>query len=105
MEDLVRYLDDLSSQLTAEQCGRLKKGSTILPTFYRPATVDVVNIQEKGATIRVTYFPEPHPTLEARLGGWVEQGLIVCGCKAPKVIQTLSMSRGDRTTEYDISWR
>jgi hypothetical protein len=82
----------------------IKKGATVMPTFYRPASIEVADVQAKSATLHIVEFPEPHPAVEARIGGWMEQGLVVCGCKNVAVKSGRLMSRGDAISEFFVSW-
>jgi hypothetical protein len=82
----------------------VKKAATILPTFYKPSLLDVADLKDKSVTVRITLFPEPHPLLDARIGGWMEQGLLICGARHVKVLPGRLMTKGDPLSEYHISW-
>lgn len=82
----------------------LKKGATAMAMLYRPSEIAVVNVEEKRATLRITRFPEPHPAIDHRFGGFVEQSLVICGCKNPTVTPGLLMTKGDRCSEFHITW-
>jgi hypothetical protein len=82
----------------------LKKGATAMAQLYRPTEIGVVDLQEKRATLRITQFPEPHPALDARFGGFVEQSLTICGVKDLKVTTGRLMTKGDPCSEYHIRW-
>jgi len=82
----------------------ITKGATVLSTFYRPALIEIVDLQPKAVTFHITRFPEPHATLEHRIGGWMEQGLVVCGCKGQKITLGRLMSQGAPFSEYHASW-
>jgi hypothetical protein len=82
----------------------LKKGATAMPMLYRPTEIGVVDMEEKRATLRITKFPAPHPALDGRLGGFVEQSLIICGVKNLTVKTGRLMTKGDPCSEYHVAW-
>jgi hypothetical protein len=82
----------------------ISKGATIMKTLYRPSEITVTEPVGTTTTVRITQFPEPHPVLDARIGGWIEQALLVCGCPTVKVAASHLMTRGDVFTEYKVSW-
>jgi hypothetical protein len=82
----------------------LKKGVQAMGMLYRPCEVAYVPGVGNRGTLRITKFPEPHPALEARLAGFVEQSLVICGCKNPTVSPGNLMSKGNSVTEYHITW-
>jgi len=82
----------------------IARASQILPLYYRPSNMIVV---EKGAghtVIRVTDFPEPDEVVEHRVLGWMEQGLIVCGVNDTTATIAKSMTNGSPFTEYHVTW-
>jgi hypothetical protein len=82
----------------------LKKGSTAMGMLYNPCEVVFVPGEGKKGVLRITKFPDPHPALDARLGGFVEESLVICGCKHPVVTLGSMISKGHRCSEYHISW-
>lgn len=82
----------------------IKKAAIILPTFYKPSTIEVADIGDKAVTLHITEFPEPHPVLDARIGGWIECALEICGCKDVVVTMPKLMSKGDPYSVYQMSW-
>lgn len=82
----------------------VKKAATILPTFYKPSVLEVADLEERSVKVRITLFPEPHPLLDARIGGWMEQGLVLCGARNVKVALSRLMTKGDPLSEYLVSW-
>ena len=83
----------------------IKKAATVLSTFYRPSTIERVEEKPKAVTFHMTHFPEPHPAVEFRIAGWMEQGLVVCGCKGIQVKIGKSLTKGDPYTEYFVTWQ
>ncbi len=82
----------------------LKKGGTAMAQLYRPSAITYVPGEGNRGVLRITTFPEPHPALDARFGGFVEESLVICGCKNPAVSMGLMMSRGESYSEYHITW-
>lgn len=82
----------------------LKKGATAMAMLYRPSEIQVVDLTDKQGTLRITKFPKPHRIIDARIGGFVEQSLIICGCKNLKVIPGRLMTKGDPCSEYLVTW-
>jgi len=82
----------------------ISKGATVLSTFYRPTTIEVIKSEPKSVVFHITGFPEPHATLEHRIAGWMERGLVICGCKNQKVVTGQVMSQGAPYSEYFCSW-
>lgn len=82
----------------------LKKGATAMAQLYRPSAIIFVPGTGNRGILRITTFPEPHRALEARFGGFVEESLIICGCKNPTVVMGLMMSKGESYCEYHITW-
>ncbi len=82
----------------------LKKGATAMAMLYRPSEIQVVDLTDKQGTLRITKFPEPHRILDARIGGFVEQSLIICGCKNLAVVPGRLMTKGNPVSEYRVTW-
>jgi len=82
----------------------LKKGATAMSMLYRPSEIALTDYQDKRATLTLTKFPEPHRALDARLGGFIEESLVICGCKSPSVRPGRLMTQGDPVSEYLITW-
>lgn len=82
----------------------ISRGATIMKTLYRPSEITVTEPVGKTTRVCITVFPDPHPVLEARIGGWIEKALLICGCPTVKVETSQRMTRGDSMTEYLVSW-
>ncbi len=82
----------------------LKKGATAMAQLYRPSAIAYVPGEGNRGVLNITTFPEPHRALEARFGGFVEESLIICGCKNPIVSMGHMMSQGHPHSEYKITW-
>ena len=82
----------------------LKKGATAMAQLYQPSAIVYMPGEGNRGVLRITLFPEPHRALDARFGGFVEESLIICGCKNPAVSMGLMMSKGESYSEYHIAW-
>jgi hypothetical protein len=82
----------------------IKKASTILPTYYNPSAMEVVDKDKGKATIRITQFPEPHEVVDLRIKGWMEEALAISGAKDVKVDILQSMASGAPTTDFAATW-
>ena len=82
----------------------IKKASTILPTYYNPSAMEIVDKDNGKATIRITQFPEPHEVVDKRIMGWMEQALVISGAKDVKVNIGQSMASGAPYTDFAATW-
>lgn len=83
----------------------INKGVEYLPEYYKPCELKIVKNNDGHSILRITYFPEIDKTTEFRIGGWMERGLEMNGCKNLSVNITKSLTRFDAYTEYQIKWR
>lgn len=82
----------------------IKKASTILPTYYNPSSMEIVDKDKGKATIRITQFPEPHEVIDLRIKGWMEEALTISGAKDVKVNILQSMASGAPYTDFAATW-
>lgn len=83
----------------------VSKGVEYLTDYYRPCELQVHENGDGYAVVRVTRFPEIDKTVEFRIGGWIERGLEMNGCKDLNVEITKYLTHFDPYTEYSIHWR
>ena len=83
----------------------IKKASVILPTYYRPSAMKVIENTKGYAMVRVTEFLEMEKVIEHRMGGWMERALEICGCQEVKMEITKSITTGDPYTEFQSTWK
>ena len=81
----------------------LSKASTILPQYYKPSDIKILNSEKNSATMQMM-FEESYNVLEYRIGGWIEAALEISGCKNVSVKINSSLAKGDEATEYSASW-
>lgn len=82
----------------------LKKGATAMSMLYRPCEIALTEYQDRRAVLTITKFPEPHRALDHRLGGFIEESLVICRCKTPSVKLGRLMTKGDAVSEFLITW-
>jgi hypothetical protein len=82
----------------------INKAGDILPTYYEPSAIEVVNQGRGMAQVRITRFPEIDRIIEMRIGGWMQAALEICGCQNVRVEITKSLTRFQSCTEYEILW-
>lgn len=83
----------------------INKSEEYLSDYYRPCELKIEENREGFAIVRIIYFPEIDKTTEYRIGGWIERGLELNGCKDLRVDITKSLTQFDPYTEYTIHWR
>ena len=71
----------------------INRATSILPTYYKPSEIKVVEKMEKGVVIRISSFPEISDIIEHRIGGWIE----IQGCESVDVKITKSIAKKDST--------
>jgi hypothetical protein len=80
------------------------RASTLLSTYLKPCTSQVVSVEDGRAVVRITELPESHPLIEQRIAGWVQRALEIHGCKNVAVGIPKSLARGEEYTELAITW-
>ncbi len=82
----------------------IKKASTILPTYYEPSHIDVVDIGDNSTVLHITKFEEADVIIDNRICGWVERAMEISGCKTTDIQITKSLAKGDPVTEIGVKW-
>lgn len=82
----------------------IQRASKILPTFYRPSNIEIIELNSKSAILQISEFGKPHEVLEKRIEGWIMKALEITKCKNLKIDAPQSMTKGDPVTELKISW-
>ncbi len=78
--------------------------STILPTYYRPSTMETVKIEKNATIIRITSFPNLDTYIENRLAGWMYKALETSGGKEISMKIPVALSKGATCTEFHVTW-
>ncbi len=83
----------------------INKASKIMPTYYRPSKIEVIESSEGYGIARITQFPESDSYIEYRIAGWMERALEISGCRNVNINITRTLTKGDPYTEYRITWK
>ncbi len=82
----------------------VSRTASILQTYYRPCTAQVVLSEPKRAALQMYQFPKPSLYAEMRIAGWTQRAFEIHGCKNPKVEVTKSLAKGDPYAEFFGTW-
>jgi len=82
----------------------IERASKIFQTFYRPSEINVIEKSNKGVRVRISQIPKKDSVIEFRIAGWIERALEINNCKNVKVNILKALSRGDSSTDIDITW-
>jgi len=82
----------------------IKKAGMILPTYYKPSNITIIENDKGKACIQITNFPEMDQIIEFRIAGWIERAIEISGGKYVTVIITKSLVKGDPYSEIKITW-
>ena len=82
----------------------VQRASRIFSTYYRPCNMEIVDKSEKSVTLEITEMQGSDEITELRIGGWIERALTISGAEDVSVDITSSITRGDISTVYCISW-
>jgi hypothetical protein len=82
----------------------VKRGRSIIVTYYRPCDAEVTLNEKRRAGFKITSFPEMNRIIEYRIQGWMEKALEISGARNPKVEIVNSMAEGQSTCEFLAHW-
>lgn len=82
----------------------INRAGTILPKYYENSAIKTEKSGDKEVIIQITRFDGIDPVVEARIGGWMERALEICGCSNVKIETMKSMCSGAPTTDFKASW-
>jgi hypothetical protein len=82
----------------------VSRTASILQTYYKPCTAQVVLSEPKRAALQMHVFPKPSLYAEMRIAGWTQRAFEIHGCKNPKVEVTKSLAKGDPYAEFYGTW-
>ncbi len=76
----------------------------LLGTFYKPSTNQIVQISPKHILMIVSNMQQQSDIIEYRIAGWIERSFELANSQNVKIEITKSFAKGEKYTEYDISW-
>jgi hypothetical protein len=83
----------------------LSRAVTLMATFYRPASSELVEISNDGGVFRIYEFTQKSHLLEYRIAGFMERASEISGAKETDVKITKSIANGDDCIEYTVTWK
>ena len=100
LKGIYKVLVRLSSPLVL-----IKKGTSILPSYYKPSELEIVEHSKGRCVVHIKKFPGISQCIEYRIAGWMERAVEITGCKHVTVKITKSLANHDRYTEYIVTWK
>jgi len=82
----------------------ISRAGRIFSSYYRPSSIEIDEVGAGAVIMRIVEFPEPDRLIEARIGGWVERALEICGCRNLEITTPRSMTAGESVTEIKAQW-
>lgn len=82
----------------------IKRTEKLFTIYYTPSVAEAVEVSSGRGVLRLTYFAELNTFIEARLAGYLERGLEICGAKEVMVSITSSLTKGRPYSEFSLSW-
>jgi len=83
----------------------ISKASEILPTYYEPSTMQLIENSPGLGVVRITRFPEIDKILEYRIAGWMEAAMEISGCTQVRVEIPKSLTQLDPYSEFRVTWK
>jgi hypothetical protein len=83
----------------------LRRAGTILPIYYTPSEMKVVECRKGQGIMQITKFPDMDQVLEIRIAGWMERAIEISGGKQPNIKITKSLTAGDPLSEFLTTWK
>jgi hypothetical protein len=83
----------------------INRAGKVFTTYYQPSDMEVVDKGDTWVVLQISRFEEPHPVIESRISGWIERAMEIHGVSSVTVDVPKSMTRGDKVTEFRVSWR
>jgi hypothetical protein len=83
----------------------IRRAKTILPTYYRPSAMEVVEVSRGRCTLRITDFREMDEIIELRIKGWMEKALAISGGRILDISIPKSLTKNDPHTDFVLTYR
>lgn len=83
----------------------LRRAGTILPLYYTPSEMKVVECRKGQGIMQITRFQSMDQALEIRIAGWMERAIEISGGKQPNIKITKSLTAGDPLSEFLATWK
>ena len=82
----------------------MNRAVKILPAFYKPSALEVLEAGGNSCVVRITEFPEINKLIEYRLAGWLDGALKIHGCRNGRVEISESIADGGHSTDFHLTW-
>lgn len=82
----------------------ISRAGSIIQMYYKGIEISIAETTPKSVTLHITKFEKPDSYVEYRIGGWMTKALEISGCKNVKTLITKDIAKGDKVTEYVMSW-
>jgi hypothetical protein len=83
----------------------LRRAGTILPIYYTPSEIKVVECHKGYGIMQITRFEGMDPVLETRIVGWMERAIEISGGKQANIKIARSLTAGDSLSEFVATWK
>ncbi len=83
----------------------IRKAEAILPAYYKPCEIEVVDHSSDHVVILVRRYPGFDDIIVNRIGGWMERAVEITGCKHVSVTANPTSWKFNPAVEYKINWR
>jgi hypothetical protein len=83
----------------------LRRAGAILPLYYTPSEMKVVECRKGQGIMQITKFQEMDQVLEIRIVGWMERAIEISGGKQANIKITKSLTTGDPLSEFLATWK
>jgi hypothetical protein len=83
----------------------IDRASRILPTYYRPSAMEVVEASEGRCTLRVTDFQEMDEVIELRIKGWIEKAGEIAGGRNIACSIRESLTKSSPHTDFVVTYK
>ncbi|MDY6987824.1 MAG: hypothetical protein SWQ30_07175 [Thermodesulfobacteriota bacterium] len=83
----------------------IRRAKNILPTYYRPSAMEVIEMSRGRCTLRVTDFREMDEVIELRIKGWMEKAMEISGGKLIDLSIPKSLTKNDPYTDFVVTYK
>lgn len=82
----------------------MQRANRVFQSYYSPSNMEVFSSNDNAIITHITNFSEPSSIVENRIAGWKHKALELTHCRNVKVVITKSLTKGDKVTEFSMSW-
>jgi len=82
----------------------ISRASRIMAAYYDDAEINIVPVDKNKIILHIVRFDEPDEAIEFNMAGWIQRALEISGCRQVDIELTQSLAKGDKVSEFIISW-